>query len=172
MKSFKLIILIALSIGVVYGAQAGSSYAEKPVVPFGVSKSLLAANIKKANVPEVAQVNVPKYPNAKIISSFSGVKSSQGNFKRLPFLELISTDSYEQVVSFYKEKLAGWKQGGFNTAIYFAEKGKVNMFSPKYTHVGVHNVLKYYRENEQKDLQKIIPGAKSLIKIFYNGKNK
>ncbi len=148
-------------------AQAGSAYAEKPVVPAEVSESFLAVSIRKATVPDAERVGVPVYPKAKIINSYQGTKSAEGNFKRLPFLELISVDSYAQVVDFYKGKLAGWTQGGFNTALYFAEKGKVNMFSPKSTHVGIHDVSTYYRENEQKDLQKIIPGAKSLIKIFY-----
>ncbi|NOX43769.1 MAG: hypothetical protein GXP19_08585 [Gammaproteobacteria bacterium] len=170
MKYFTLFVLVVLSVATTLNVQASSAYAEKPAVPNDVSKNFLAIGIEKSTVPDADQVRVPIYPNAKIINSYKGVKSPQGIFELLPFLELISTDSYDQVVGFYKEKLVGWQQGGFNTALYFAEKGKINMFSPKSTHVGIHDVLKYYRENEQKDLQKIIPGAKSLIKIFYTGK--
>ncbi len=160
-------IIIVFFGSVAFNVQAGSAFAEKPVVPTEVAKSFLAVSIRKAIVPDADRVGVPVYPKAKIINSYRGANSSEGNFKRLPFLELVSVDSYDQVVGFYKKKLVGWKQGGFNTALYFAEKGEVNMFSPKSAHVGIHDVLKYYRENEQKDLQKILPGAKSLIKIFY-----
>jgi len=170
MRCFSLGVFFVVFSLMVPNAMAGEAFAEKPNVPKAVLKNFLAASINKAIVPEADQVDVPQYPNAKIITSFKGVMSPEGTLKRLPFLELITTDDYDQVVSFYKTKLSGWEQGGFNTALYFAKKGKVNMFSPKSTHVGIHDVLTYYRENEQKDLQKIIPGAKSLIKIFYTGR--
>ena len=150
--------------------QAGIPYADKPSVPDEVASSYLASSIQKAEVPDAAVVNVPKYPDAKIISSFGGVKSADGTYKRLPYIELVSAGDYDQVTTFYKEKLAGWAIGGFNTAIYFAEKGSVNIFKPESSHVGVHDIANYYRENEQNDLQKIIPGAKSLIKIYYTVK--
>jgi len=161
---------VFISFSVCMSVQAGVPYAEKPSVPDEVAKSYLASSIQKAEVPDAARVNVPKYPDAKIISSFSGVKSADGSYKRLPYIELVSAGNYDQVMTFYQEKLVGWKLGGFNTAIYFAEKGSVNIFKPESTHVGVHDIENYYRENEQKDLQQIIPGAKSLIKIYYTVK--
>lgn len=167
MKKYFLFIVVALSAVNISISLASSPYAEKPLISVEVDNSFLAASIKKSIVPDAGLLNVPIYPGAKVINSFAGVKKTDGTFKRLPFLELVSTDSYDQVLGFFKEKLPGWKQGGFNTAVYFAEKGKVNIFKPESSHVGVHDVTKYFRENEQKDLQQIVPGAKSLIKIFY-----
>jgi len=166
MKYFSFLVIVFFS-AIVFDAQAGSAFAEKPIVPAEFSKSYLAISINKAVIPDAAQVGVPVYPGAKIITSFKGVQTAEGKYKRLPFLELVSVADYDHVVNFYKDKLAGWTLGGFNTALYFAEKGEVDMFSPKTTHVGVHDVLNYYRENEQRDLQRIVPDSKTLIKIFY-----
>jgi len=170
MNKYFMLFWVFISFSISLSVQAGVPYAEKPSVPDEVASSYLASSIQKAEVPDAAVVNVPKYPDAKIISSFGGVKKENGSYKRLPYIELVSAGDYDQVVTFYKEKLAGWAIGGFNTAIYFAEKGSVNIFNPESTHVGVHDIANYYRENEQKDLQRIISGAKSLINIYYTVK--
>ena len=143
-------------------------YVSKPVVPEDLANSFMGGSINKAVSPDSDQVGVPVYPGAKLINSFTGIKKADGTYKRLPYIELISVDDVDTVLNFFDKKLTGWKIGGFNTAVYYAEKGKVNIFKPESTHVGIHDGLKYYREKDQKDLQKIIPGATSLIKIFYD----
>lgn len=149
---------------------AEEAYAVKPEIHQDAGKSFIATGISKATSPAKSEIPAPAYPGALLINSFAGVKSADGGYKRLPYIELISVDVYDVVLAFYQDRLSSWKTGGFNTAAYFAEKGKVNIFNPQSSHVGLHDVSKYYREKEQKDLQKIIPGASTLIKIFYQAR--
>ena len=163
-----LLLICPISFSQAAQQESNKPYASKPDVPKELVKSYIAISINKAQAPDSARVGVPGYPGAMLINSFAGIKKADGEYKRLPYIELISVDDVDTVLTFFDDRLTGWKIGGFNTAVYYAEKGKVNIFKPESTHVGIHDALKYYRENDQKDLQKIIPGAKSLIKIFYD----
>lgn len=70
-------------------------------------------SVRKYPVPTKDEVGIPAYPGA-VISSVSAPREDTLEFKKevLPFVILVSKDSPEQVISYYKKKLT--KAGGWN----------------------------------------------------------
>ena len=53
------------------------------------------------------------------------------------------------------------------SAYYFAQHGNLNFFKPEEPHVGIHKMENYYRDGDKKLLRQMLPGAQTLIKVFY-----
>jgi hypothetical protein len=106
------------------------------------------------------------YPGAVVVRTFA-VDTRPPKYQGLPLVELISTDGYETVIAFYKKQLPGWRNAELLSAYYFAQHGNLNFFKPEEPHVGIHKLENYFREGEKKLLRKMLPGAQTLIKVFY-----
>ncbi len=94
-------------------------YAPKLVMPKKrpdhVEVPLAEMFLKSAQVPAAADVNIPAYPGAKIVSTMPAAQfeSSSGDGKTLPGMVLLSSDEVDTVLVFYKDKLAGWQYKDF-----------------------------------------------------------
>lgn len=71
--------------------------------------------LKAAQVPAAADVNIPAYPDARIVSSMGAMQysGSSGEGQSLPGMVLLSSDELDAVLAFYKDKLAGWQYQDF-----------------------------------------------------------
>ncbi|NOX92993.1 MAG: hypothetical protein GXP18_11250 [Gammaproteobacteria bacterium] len=141
-------------------------FAPRPQIPADVVDSYQAQSARDSVIPEAARVGIPAYPGAVIIRTFA-VKERPPKYEGLPILELISTDDYETVIAFYKKQLPDWGDAKLMSAHYFAQHGNLNFFKPEEPHVGIHKMENYYRDGERKILRQLLPGAQTLIKIFY-----
>ncbi len=167
MKIFlQLAIVVA---GLASAMLAAEPYAPKAAIPAGMEESYLAEGIRQAAIPETDQVGIPAYPGAVVIRSYA-VAERPAKYTGLPIMELISADDYDAVVAFYKKNLPGWGEAELMSAYYFAEHGNINFFKPEEPHAGVHRMASYFREAEREMLQRVLPGAKTLIKVFYSNR--
>ncbi len=140
--------------------------ASRAAIPAGMEESYLGEGIRQAAIPDAATVGIPAYPGAVVIRSYA-VEERPAGYAGLPIVELISSDDYDAVVAFYKQRLPGWGEAELMSAYYFAEHGNINFFTPEEPHVGVHRMASYFREAEREMLQRVLPGATTLIKVFY-----
>ncbi len=147
-------------------ALEAAPFAARADIPAGMEDSYLAESIREAAIPEQATVGIPLLPGAVLIRSYA-VTDRPEKYTGLPVLELISADDYETVVAFYKKNLPSWGEAELLSAYYFAEHGNINFFKPEEAHVGVHRMESYFREAEREMLQHVLPGAKTLIKVYY-----
>lgn len=94
-------------------------YAPKLVMPSKrpdhVEVPLAAMVLKNAQIPAASDVNIPAYPGARILSTMAGgaMQSSSGTAKSLPAMILLTQDSLDSVLAFYKQKLTGWQYQDF-----------------------------------------------------------
>lgn len=159
----------ALLLLTTFAASAAEPFAPKADIPAGMEDSYLGKGIREAAIPDQASVGFPVVPGAVVIRSYA-VENRPEKYTGLPVLELISADEYETVIAFYKKNLPGWGEAELLSAYYFAEHGNINFFKPEEAHVGVHRMESYFREAEREMLQHVLPGAKTLIKVFYTPK--
>ena len=141
-------------------------FAQRAAIPSGMEETYLGEGIRQAVIPDSAQVGIPVYPQAVVIRSYA-VGERPAKYTGLPVLELISAADYDDVVAFYRQQLPGWGEAELMSAYYFAEHGNINFFKPEEPHVGVHRVESYFRESEREMLEHVLPGVKTLIKVFY-----
>ena len=141
-------------------------FAARPQIPADVADSYQAQSARDSVIPEAASVGIPSYPGAVIIRTFA-VNERPPKYEGLPIIELISTDDYETVIAFYKKQLPTWKDAELLSAYYFAQHGNINFFKPEEPHVGIHKMENYYRSGDKELLRKLLPGAQTLIKVFY-----
>jgi hypothetical protein len=141
-------------------------FAPRAHIPAEVADSYQAKSARDAVIPQAARVGIPAYPGAVIIRTFA-VKERPPKYEGLPIIELVTSDDYETVVAYYKKQLTGWRNAELLSAFYFAEHGNLNFFKPEEPHVGVHKMENYYRAGDKKLLRKLLPGAQTLIKVFY-----
>lgn len=100
-------------------AMPAGAYAPKLTMPRKkpdhVEVPLAEMFLKSAQVPVAANVNIPAYPGARILSTMAGgaFDSSSGEGKSLPGMVLLSSGDLETVLNFYKEQLAGWQYQDF-----------------------------------------------------------
>lgn len=147
-------------------ASAGEPFAKRAQVPAEIADAYLATSARDAVIPDRQRVGIPSYPGAVVIRTYA-VDVRPPVYEGLPIVEMISVDDYQTVVDFYKQQLPQWGQAEMLSAYYFAEHGNVNFFKPEEPHVGVHNLENYFREDDKQVLRKILPGAKTLIKVFF-----
>lgn len=142
------------------------AFASKAAIPVDAEKSHQAKIIRDSVVPDAAKVGIPAYPGAVIIRTFA-INDQPFKYEGLPIIELITTDDYETVVAYYKKQLPSWRSAEMLSAFYFAQHGNLNFFKPEEPHVGVHKMENYYREGDKEVLRKLLPGAQTLIKVFF-----
>lgn len=155
------LLLTILSMNVV-----AEPFAPRPQIPADVDDSYQVQSARDSVIPEASSVGIPAYPGAVIIRTFA-VNERPPKYEGLPIIELISTDDYETVIAFYKKQLATWKNAELLSAYYFAQYGNINFFKPEEPHVGIHKMENYYRSGDKALLRKLLPGAQTLIKVFY-----
>lgn len=141
-------------------------FAPRPQIPSEVAESYQAKSARDSIIPDAAKVGVSAYPGAVIIRTFA-INEHPPKYEGLPIIELITSDDYETVIAFYKKQLATWKDAELLSAYYFAQHGNINFFKPEEPHVGVHKMENYYRSGDKELLRKLLPGAQTLIKVFY-----
>ncbi len=158
---FLLLALSSVSLNV-----SAEPFAPRPNIPVGIADSYTVQSARDSVIPEAARVGIPSYPGAVIIRTFA-VNERPPKYEGLPIIELISTDDYETVIDFYKKKLPSWRNAELMSAYYFAQFGNLNFFKPEEPHVGIHKMENYYRAGDKELLRKLLPGAQTLIKVFY-----
>jgi len=164
----KLILMLAIvAAGLTTTLLAAEPFAPRAAIPTGMEESYLGEGIRQAAIPETGQVGIPAYPGAVVIRSYAVTERPPG-YTGLPIMELISADDFDTVVAFYKQRLSGWGEAELMSAYYFAEHGNINFFTPEEPHVGVHRLASYFREAEREMLQRVLPGGRTLIKVFYS----
>ncbi len=141
-------------------------FAPRPQIPADIADNYQAQSARDSVIPEAAQVDIPAYPGAVIIRTFA-VKKWPPKYEGLPIIELITTDDYETVIAFYKKQLSTWSDAELMSAYYFAQHGNLNFFKPEEPHVGIHKMENYYQDGDKKILRQLLPGAQTLIKVFY-----
>lgn len=122
---------------------------------------------KATDVPGKKAIAAPAYPEAVIVAIIGPFKHGRGQVMGLSTLELLSSDPYEKVVSYYKEKLPEWNQKEFQSSHYFAQSGEVengarNMEVP---HIGFMNLEGGILGKEK--YTGMDPNAKTLIQVFF-----
>ena len=87
----------------------------------------------------------------------------------LSTMELLSTDPYEKIVSFYKEKLPGWNEKSYENSHYFAQSGEAesNPRAMKVPHVGVKSLGGILGHDKYTDME---PQAQTIVQVFFQGK--
>ena len=96
-------------------AFAGDAYAPKLEAPSNIKEGtpeyLGVMILKSSVVPPKTAVNIPPYPGAKIIQTTQGMEMEINGEKQkcYPYIKMLSKDDGEKIVSFYKEKLKGYK---------------------------------------------------------------
>lgn len=145
-------------------------FAPRPQIPVEVADNYQAKSARDSVIPNAAKVGIPAYPGAVIIRTFA-VDTQPSKYEGLPIIELISTDEYQKVIAFYQKHLPTWKNAEMLSAFYFAQYGNINFFKPEEPHVGVHKMENYYRAGDKELLRQLLPGAQTLIKVFYAREN-
>lgn len=142
-------------------------YAPRPVIPADVAESYLAIAARDSVIPGRTRVGIPVYPGAVVIRTYA-VDKRPAKYEGLPIVELISADDYQMVIDFYKKQIPDWRNAELLSAYYFAQHGNLNFFKPEEPHVGIHKMESYYRDGDKEVLRKLLPGAKTLIKVFFS----
>lgn len=146
---------------------AAEAYAPRPVIPANIEESYLVKAARDSVIPSRKRVGIPVYPGAVVIRTYA-IDQRPPKYEGLPIVELISVDDYQTVIEFYKKQIPDWRNAELLSAYYFAQHGNLNFFTPEEPHVGIHKMEKYYRESDKKVLRRLLPGAKTLIKVFFN----
>lgn len=124
--------------------------------------------VKENDVPDKDKIIPPAYPGAIIIEiNKPSMRDNQGKLMGLSTMELLTSDPYEKVSSFYKKNLPGWNEKKYQSSLYLAQSGEVdnNPRMMKVPHVGLMNL-------EGGILGKgkytgMMPDAKTVIQIFF-----
>jgi hypothetical protein len=128
--------------------------------------------VMEGEVPDKSAVAAPFYPGAEIVDLKGPVRIRKGGKfinKGLSTMELVSKDPFEKVVSFYTEKLKGWKIKKYQNSQYFAKSGKVedNSKAMKVPHVGISKIEGLMNKSKYTAL---VPGTKSVISVNFEQK--
>jgi len=160
------IVITVLLTGVTTTGVAGQPFAPRPQVPAEIIDTYIGKSARDAVIPDQERVGIPAYPGAVVIRSYA-IDSRPPKYKGLPTVELITTDDYQTVVDYYKKALPSWRNAELLSAYYFAKYGNLNFFTPQEPHVGIHKMDNYYLASDKNLLRKMLPGAKTLIKVFF-----
>lgn len=155
--------LYALTLSTIVVAEP---FAPRASVPVEIADTYLGKTAHESAIPTGERVGIPAYPGAVVIRTFA-IDKRPTTYKGLPVVEMISTDDYQTVVDYYKKNLPGWRNAELVSAYYFAQYGHLNFFKPAEPHVGVHKMENYFLEGDKKTLRKMLPGAQTLIKVFF-----
>jgi hypothetical protein len=121
MKNFKKIILVLVTI-LFFGGFTQAQYAPWAKLSSNAPKDISS---RKYPVPTKDEVGIPPYPGA-VISSISAPSTDTTKYKQevLPFVILVSIDSPDNVVAFYKRNLTKEKGWSYNEDLKTFVKGK------------------------------------------------
>ena len=127
---------------------------------------------KGEDVPEKSAIEAPPYPGAEIVSISGPWKTRAGGkfvYMGLSTMELVSTDPFEKVVSFYRERLKGWKTKKYQNSESFAKSGEVevNSRAMKVPHVSVIQIEGLMNREKYTNL---VPGTKTVISVYFERK--
>ena len=159
-------ITVGLFVWHVASVAVAEPFAPRPSIPADIGDAYLAQSARDSIIPEADRVGIPAYPNAVIIRTFA-INERPPKYEGLPIIELITTDDYDTVIAYYQKALPGWTEAELLSAYYFAQFGNINFFKPEEPHVGIHKLENYYREGDKTVLRKLLPGAQTLIKVFF-----
>ncbi len=126
--------------------------------------------VKAEDVPDKGAVAASAYPGAVIVAiNKPFIRDGQGKLMGLSTIELLSSDPYEKIVSYYKEKLPGWNEKSFQFSHYFALSGEVEngARNMKVPHVGVKSLEGIHSHGKYTGMD---PQAKTIIEVFFQGK--
>jgi hypothetical protein len=165
-KSLRIAILLGGLLSSSVNILAAEPYAPRPAIPADVAESYLAKAARDSIIPGRTRVGIPVYPGAVVIRTYA-VDKRPAKYEGLPIVELISADDYQTVIDFYKKQIPDWRNAELLSAYYFAQHGNLNFFKPEEPHVGIHKMESYYRDGDKEVLRKLLPGAKTLIKVFF-----
>ena len=127
--------------------------------------------VQAKSVPGKGAITAPAYPGAVIVAiNEPFIHDDQGKLMGLSTLELLSSDSYEKVISYYKEKLPAWNEKKFQSSHYLAESGEVEngARNMKVPHIGFMNLEGGILGKEK--YTGMLPNAKTLIQVFFQRK--
>jgi hypothetical protein len=96
--------------------------ADEPFAPWVPLTAEGKAAIGQQEIPGKALVGIPAYPKASIVS-LAFLEDKNGN-KTIPVIHLVSPDSVETIVNFYKTellKIQGWQWDEIFEAFYLGE---------------------------------------------------
>ncbi|RMI03517.1 MAG: hypothetical protein D6681_09765, partial [Calditrichaeota bacterium] len=65
--------------------------------------------INMANVPDKSVVGIPPYPGAVVLQTRGAGEMKVNGKPYLPYIKLLTADSIDKVVSWYKAKLPSWQ---------------------------------------------------------------
>jgi hypothetical protein len=108
-------LLAALLLGLPVAASAQEAYAPLIEIPSASADDpelqIEILMIKQSQVPPRDAVEQPPYPGALVIQSLpaSRMEVNGEMMEMLPTIRLLSTDTPDQVLAFYQEKLPDWK---------------------------------------------------------------
>jgi len=128
--------------------------------------------VKEGDIPDKIAIAAPPYPNAEIVSITGPHKTRENGkfvYMGLSSIELVTTDTFDKVVSFYREKLKGWKIKKYQNSQYFAKSGKVEINSKamKVPHLGISKIEGLMNKSKYTAL---VPGTKSVIAVYFEQK--
>ena len=166
MKIWAAIVTGSLLISASGTVLAGQAFAPRPQIPADIADSYQGKTTRDSVIPEQERVGIPAYPGAVVIRTYA-IDERPPKYQGLPIVELITTDDYEAVVEYYKKALPSWRNAELMSAYYFAKYGNLNFFTPQEPHVGIHKMDNYYLAGDQEILRKMLPGARTLIKVFF-----
>jgi hypothetical protein len=147
-------------------ALAGEPFAARAQIPAEIADTYQGKTARDSVIPDQQRVGIPSYPGAVVIRTYA-VAERPPKYTGLPIVEMVTSDDYETVIAYYKERLDGWRDAELLSAYYFAQYGNINFFKPEEPHVGIHKLENYYRAGEKELLRKMLPGAQTLIKVFF-----
>ena len=107
--------------------------ADEPFAPWVQLTAEGNAALGQQKIPTKAEVGIPAYPNAYIVSIASMEDKKSG--KTIPVLHLVSQDSVEAIVTFYKTellKIQGWQWDEIFEAFYLGDsyEGALSQLNP------------------------------------------
>jgi len=106
----KIFLLLLLIFTVTFSpALFAGPYADKPEITSRTS-DMGKFLIPQAKVPDISEVGIPPYPNAKVYQTkgASEMVANDEKIIKLPYIKLLSTDPAETVVAWYKDHLEGY----------------------------------------------------------------
>ncbi len=157
-------------------AFAGDAYAPKVEVPKNVSQNspqfMSVMMINAAKVPDKSAVEIPAYPKARIYQTRDAGEAIMNDkkVKTLSYIKMLSTDSPDKIVAWYKKQLKGYTfEDVFGMSwVFWKGKGKFNGLDVRQLmtiqNVGISEAIAAM--GYDKDMK----GAKSVIEINYVSK--
>jgi hypothetical protein len=157
-------------------SHAGEPYAPKVDVPENVSQSspeyLSVMIINAAQVPDKTVVDIPTYPGARVFQTrnASEMQANDKTYQTLPYIKLLSSDSPETIVGWYKDQLSEYTyEDVFSVAwVFWKGAGEFNGMDIRQRatvqNVGISEAI------GAMGYDKIMEGAKSVIEVTYEPK--